>query len=86
MCEKLTVGAANVTCVACLELTSVASNDALLPSRDVTAPCVNLVVVVWWAAVFGRYIFEGLGHLVSTILINTAQYLKRINENGIKKM
>jgi len=34
----------------------------------------------------GRYIFEGLGHLVSTILINTAQYLKRINENGIKKM
>jgi exocyst complex component 4 len=33
-----------------------------------------------------RYIFDGLGHLVSTILINTAQYLKRINENGIKKM
>jgi exocyst complex component 4 len=33
-----------------------------------------------------RYVFEGLGHLVSTILINTAQFLKRINENGIKKM
>jgi len=58
-----------------------ASNGALLTSQR----RVNLVVV-WWAAVFGRYIFEGLGHLVSTILINTAQYLKRINENGIKKM
>ena len=33
-----------------------------------------------------RYIFEGLGHLVSSILINSTQYLKRINENGIKKM
>jgi len=33
-----------------------------------------------------KYIFEGLGHLVSTVLINTAQFLKRINENGIKKM
>jgi len=33
-----------------------------------------------------RYVFDGLGHLVSTILINTAQFLKRINENGIKKM
>jgi len=42
----------------------------------------NVLVCCW----IGRYIFEGLGHLVSTILINTAQYLKRINENGIKKM
>ena len=33
-----------------------------------------------------RYIFEGLGHLTSTILINSAQFLKRINENGVKKM
>ncbi|CAH1783447.1 unnamed protein product [Owenia fusiformis] len=33
-----------------------------------------------------KYVFEGLGHLVSTILINSTQYLKRINENGIKKM
>lgn len=33
-----------------------------------------------------KYIFEGLGHLVSTILINSSQFLKRINENGIKKM
>ena len=39
-----------------------------------------------YVGVSDRYIFEGLGHLVSTILINTAQYLKRINENGIKKM
>ncbi|XP_038070549.1 exocyst complex component 4-like isoform X2 [Patiria miniata] len=33
-----------------------------------------------------KYVFEGLGHLVSFILINSAQYVKRINENGIKKM
>ena len=33
-----------------------------------------------------RYVFEGLGHLVASILINSTQYLKRINENGIKKM
>ncbi|XP_064630302.1 exocyst complex component 4-like isoform X2 [Lineus longissimus] len=33
-----------------------------------------------------KYIFEGLGHLIATILINSTQYLKRINENGIKKM
>ncbi|XP_022086586.1 exocyst complex component 4-like isoform X2 [Acanthaster planci] len=33
-----------------------------------------------------KYVFEGLGHLVSFILINSAQYIKRINENGIKKM
>ncbi len=35
---------------------------------------------------FFRYVFEGLGHLISFILINSAQYIKRINENGIKKM
>ncbi|KAK3517649.1 hypothetical protein QTP70_014373 [Hemibagrus guttatus] len=33
-----------------------------------------------------QYIFEGLGHLVSCILINGAQYFKRISESGIKKM
>ncbi|XP_033633233.1 exocyst complex component 4-like isoform X3 [Asterias rubens] len=33
-----------------------------------------------------KYVFEGLGHLISFILINSAQYVKRINENGIKKM
>ncbi|ELT88409.1 hypothetical protein CAPTEDRAFT_172210 [Capitella teleta] len=33
-----------------------------------------------------RYVFEGLGHLVASILINSTQYLRRINENGIKKM
>lgn len=30
--------------------------------------------------------FPGLGHLISCILINGAQYFKRISESGIKKM
>ncbi|XP_071827721.1 exocyst complex component 4-like [Apostichopus japonicus] len=33
-----------------------------------------------------KYIFEGLGHLISYLLINSAQQIKRINDNGIKKM
>lgn len=33
-----------------------------------------------------RYIFEGLGHLISAILINSANTIQRINSNGVKKM
>ncbi|XP_036256627.1 exocyst complex component 4 [Molothrus aeneus] len=33
-----------------------------------------------------QYIFEGLGHLISCILINGAHYFRRISESGIKKM
>lgn len=33
-----------------------------------------------------RYIFESLGFLVASILMNSIQYMKKINENGIKKM
>ncbi|XP_071090012.1 exocyst complex component 4-like [Haliotis cracherodii] len=33
-----------------------------------------------------KYIFESLGYLVSSILINSVHFLKKINENGIKKM
>ncbi|XP_041368480.1 exocyst complex component 4-like isoform X2 [Gigantopelta aegis] len=33
-----------------------------------------------------RYIFESLGYLVSSIIITSIQFLKKINENGIKKM
>ncbi|KAG1676105.1 Exocyst complex component 4 [Nymphon striatum] len=33
-----------------------------------------------------RYIFEGLGYLISDIIISGILYIKRINENGIKKM
>uniref|UniRef100_A0A8C4QM51 Exocyst complex component Sec8 n=1 Tax=Eptatretus burgeri TaxID=7764 RepID=A0A8C4QM51_EPTBU len=33
-----------------------------------------------------HYIFEGLGHLIASILINGAQHFKRISESGIKKM
>uniref|UniRef100_A0A8C3WBJ9 Exocyst complex component Sec8 n=1 Tax=Catagonus wagneri TaxID=51154 RepID=A0A8C3WBJ9_9CETA len=33
-----------------------------------------------------QYIFEVLGHLISCILINGAQYFRRISESGIKKI
>lgn len=33
-----------------------------------------------------KYVFEGLGHLMASIIINSAQYIKRINENGVKRM
>lgn len=33
-----------------------------------------------------KYIFESLGYLVASILINSIQFLKKMNENGIKKM
>ena len=33
-----------------------------------------------------RYLFEGLGNLVATIFIASAQHLKSINTNGIKRM
>lgn len=33
-----------------------------------------------------KYIFEGLGFLVASILMNSIQFLTKINENGIKKM
>ncbi|XP_062567053.1 exocyst complex component 4-like isoform X3 [Saccostrea cucullata] len=33
-----------------------------------------------------KYIFESLGFLVASILMNSIQYMKKINENGIKKM
>ena len=33
-----------------------------------------------------QYIFEGLGQLISTVLIRGGQDVRRINENGVKKM
>ncbi|XP_069698515.1 exocyst complex component 4 isoform X1 [Periplaneta americana] len=33
-----------------------------------------------------KYIFEGLGHLIAKILISSAQYIDRIDEQGIQKM
>jgi len=33
-----------------------------------------------------KYIFEGVGHLLSAILINSSTKIKRINQNGVKKM
>lgn len=35
---------------------------------------------------FSSSLSLGLGHLISCILINGAQYFKRISESGIKKM
>lgn len=33
-----------------------------------------------------KYIFESLGYLVASILMNSMQFIKKINENGTKKM
>ncbi|XP_015791673.1 exocyst complex component 4 [Tetranychus urticae] len=33
-----------------------------------------------------KYVFEGVSHLVATILINSASSIDRINHNGVKKM
>ena len=39
-----------------------------------------------WPLNFSQYIFEGVGQLISTILINGAQDIRRINDNGVKKL
>jgi hypothetical protein len=33
-----------------------------------------------------RYMFEGLGHMMSSLIISAAPNIKKINSNGIKKM
>lgn len=33
-----------------------------------------------------QYVFEGIGQLISTILIGCAEHIQRINDNGVKKM
>jgi exocyst complex component 4 len=33
-----------------------------------------------------NYLFDGLGHLIATVFINSTSYLKKININGVKKM
>lgn len=45
-------------------------------------------VVLFWEINFTLFcsLTLGLGHLISCILINGAQYFKRISESGIKKM
>ncbi len=48
--------------------------------------CIRVSVCGSRSLLCRRYVFEGLGHLVASILINSTQFLKRINENGIKKM
>ena len=33
-----------------------------------------------------NYLFNGVGHLVAAIFINSTSYLNKININGVKKM
>lgn len=33
-----------------------------------------------------RYIFEGVSHLVAAIFIGASMHIRKINENGVKKM
>jgi len=33
-----------------------------------------------------RYIFEGVSHLIASIIMSCVQHIRRINENGVKKM
>ena len=33
-----------------------------------------------------RYMFEGLGHMMSMLIISAAPYIKKMNANGTKKM
>ncbi|CAG0889302.1 unnamed protein product [Darwinula stevensoni] len=33
-----------------------------------------------------QYVFDGLGHLMSSVLINCLRHIRRINENGVKRM
>lgn len=42
------------------------------------------ITVVFFFVV--RYLFEGVGFLVSSILVSNISEIKRINQNGIKKM
>ena len=35
---------------------------------------------------FEQYIFEGVSHLVASIIIGCVQHIRRMNENGVKKM
>ena len=45
-----------------------------------------IVFLCFLFAFFFRYLFEGVGFLVSSILISNISEIKRINQNGIKKM
>jgi len=33
-----------------------------------------------------RYIFEGVSHLIASIIMSCVQHIRRMNENGVKKM
>ena len=39
-----------------------------------------------WFVFDTQYIFEGVSHLVASIIIGSVQHIRRINENGVKKI
>ena len=47
---------------------------------------IDLVMVAVLSQDKYRYLFEGVGHLVAAIFINSTNHIKTINNNGIKKM
>lgn len=65
--------------------------DRLEPDDHVTRLCKdlsNMQAVLVHSLQEGRfkYIFQGLGHLISTTLMAAAAKIKRINDTGVKKM
>ncbi|XP_057377768.1 exocyst complex component 4-like isoform X2 [Daphnia carinata] len=53
-------------------------------SRDLTAIDESLSAFIQQRK--HRYIFEGVSHLVSSIIMSSVQHIRRMNENGVKKM
>lgn len=53
------------------------------------ASLLSCLYLLWYMLIWHSFLSSlplGLGHLISCILINGAQYFKRISESGIKKM
>lgn len=47
---------------------------------------IDLVMVTVLTAVKYHYLFEGLGHLLALIFINSTRHITVINTSGVKKM
>ena len=47
---------------------------------------IDLVMVAVLTTSKYHYLFEGLGHLLAVIFINSTKHITAINTNGIKKM
>ncbi|XP_062522769.1 exocyst complex component 4-like [Corticium candelabrum] len=53
-------------------------NQDLLTTEDVMSQALSLLKF--------KYLFEGIGYLIASILISSTAYLQKINANGIKRM